>query len=69
MSVLYELSWLWMALGIALMATAVCVICAALICRIANKKFSKGMAAFIGATAFAAAVLVVIMLAGTPMSL
>ena len=31
MKILYELSWLWETLGIALVAAAVCVTCAALI--------------------------------------
>ena len=31
MRILYELSWLWETLGIALLAAAVCVACAALI--------------------------------------
>ena len=31
MKILYELSWLWEMLGIALAAAAVCVTCAALI--------------------------------------
>ena len=33
MKILYELSWLWETLGIALLAAAVCVACAALIGR------------------------------------
>ena len=32
MKILHELSWLWETLGIALVAAAVCVACAALIC-------------------------------------
>ena len=32
MKILYELSWLWETLGIALVAAAVCVACATLIC-------------------------------------
>ena len=31
MKILYELSWLWETLGIALVAAAVCMACAALI--------------------------------------
>ena len=33
MKILHELSWLWETLGIALVAAAVCVACAALTCR------------------------------------
>ena len=33
MKILYELSWLWETLGIALVAAAVCMACAALICK------------------------------------
>ena len=33
MKILYELSWLWETLGIALVAAAVCVACATLICK------------------------------------
>lgn len=36
MKILYELSWLWGTLGIALLAAAVCVACAALIGRAAK---------------------------------
>ena len=41
MKILYELSWLWETLGIALVAAAVCMPCAALICKAAKKKLSK----------------------------
>lgn len=41
MRILYELSWLWETLGIALVTAAVCVACAALICKAAKKKLSK----------------------------
>ena len=36
-----ELSWLWETLGIALIAAAICVACAALICKAAKKKTNK----------------------------
>lgn len=38
---IYELSWLWKSLGIALAAAAVAVALAALICRAAKKKLGK----------------------------
>ena len=52
MKILYELSWLWETLGIALVAAAVCMACAALICKAAKKKLSKKLLAVIGAAAF-----------------
>lgn len=67
MRILYELSWLWKTLGIALAAAAVCIACAALVCRVAGKKFSRKVAAIAGAAAFVLAVLIVIVLAQTPM--
>ena len=41
MNKIYELSWLWKSLGIALAAAAVAVALAALICRVAKKKLGK----------------------------
>ena len=52
MRILYELSWLWETLGIALVAAAICIACAALICKAAKKKLSKKVLAVIGAAAF-----------------
>ena len=52
MKILYELSWLWETLGIALVAAAVCTACAALICKAAKKNLSKKVLAAIGAAAF-----------------
>lgn len=69
MSILYELSWLWETLGIALISAAVCPACAALICKAAKKKLSKRVLAVVGAAAFAGAVLAVILIARTPMPL
>ena len=69
MRILYELSWLWETLGIAPIAAAVCVACAALICMAAKKKLSKKAVAVIGAAAFAGAILAVILIARTPMPL
>ncbi len=51
MKILYELSWLWETLGIALVAAAICIACAALICKAAKKKLSKKVLAVIGAAA------------------
>ena len=69
MKILYELSWLWETLGIALLAAAVCVACAALIGKAAKKKFGKRVLAVIGAAAFVGAILAVILIARTPMPL
>lgn len=69
MRILYELSWLWEMLGIALAAAAVCVTCAALICKAMKKRPNKKMLAVVGAAAFAGTILAVILIARTPMPL
>ena len=69
MRILYELSWLWETLGIALVAAAVCVACGVLIGKAAKKKLSKKMLAVVGAAAFVGAILAVILIARTPMPL
>ena len=69
MRLLYELSWLWEMMGIAMAAAVVCVACAALICKAAKKKLSKKVLAAIGAAAFVGAILAVILIARTPMPL
>ena len=69
MKILHELSWLWETLGIALLATAICIACAALICKAAKKKLSKKVLAVIGAAAFVGAILAIILIARTPMPL
>ena len=69
MKILYELSWLWETLGIALVAAAVCMAWAALICKAAKKKLSIRVLTAIGAAAFVGAILAVILIARTPMPL
>ena len=69
MKILYELSWLWETLGIALVAAAICIACAVLICKAAKKKISKKVLAVIGAAAFIGAILAIILIARTPMPL
>ena len=69
MRILYELSWLWETLGIALVAASVCMACAALIGKAAKKKLSIRVLAIIGAAAFVGAILAVILIAQTPMPL
>ena len=69
MKILYELSWLWETLGIALVAAAACMACAALICKAAKKELNKKVLAVIGAAAFVGAILAIILIARTPMPL
>ena len=69
MKILHELSWLWETLGIALVAVAVCMACAALIGKAAKKNLGKKALAVIGAAAFVGAILAVILIARTPMPL
>ena len=69
MKILHELSWQWETLGIALLAAAICIACAALICKAAKKKLSKKVLAVIGAAAFVGAILAIILIARTPMPL
>ena len=69
MKILHELSWLWETLGIALLAAAICIACAALICKAAKKKLSKKVLAVIWAAAFVGAILAIILIARTPMPL
>ena len=69
MKILHELSWLWETLGIVLLAAAICIACAALICKAAKKKLSKKVLAVIGAAAFVGAILAIILIARTPMPL
>ena len=64
-----ELSWLWETLGIALIAAAICMACAALIGKAAKKKLGNKVLAVIGAAAFVGAILAVILIARTPMPL
>lgn len=69
MRILYELSWLWETLGIALVAAAVCVACAALLCKATKKKLGRKLLVVIGTAAFVGAILAVILIARTPMPL
>lgn len=69
MKIIYELSWLWETLGIALIAAAVCVVGAMLICRAKKKKLRKRSAVVIGIAAFIIAIIAVIVIARIPMPL
>ena len=69
MRLLYELSWVWEMIGIAMAAAVVCVACGGLICKVAKKKLSRKVIAVVAAAAFAGAVLAVILIARTPMPL
>ena len=70
MKIIYELSWLWETLGIALMAAVVCVVGAMLICRAKKKKkLSMKSTVVIGIAAFIIAIAAVIEIARIPMPL
>ena len=69
MKILHELSWLLETLGIALVAAAVCMACAALIGKAAKKNLGKKPLAVIGVAAFVGAILAIILIARTPMPL
>lgn len=69
MKIIYELSWLWETLGITLIAAAVCVVGAMLICRAKKKKLRKRSAVVIGIAAFIIAIIAVIEIARIPMPL
>lgn len=69
MKIIYELSWLWETLGIALIAAAVCVVGAMLICKAKKKKLSKRSAVVIGIAVFIIAIIAVIEIARIPMPL
>ena len=69
MKIIYELSWLWETLGIALAAAAVCVACAVLIGKAMKKKLSKKSTVVIGIAAFIIAIVAVIEIARIPMPL
>ena len=69
MKILHELSWLWETLGIALLAAAVCMACAALTGKAAKKNLGKKPLAVIGVAAFVGAILAIILIARTPMPL
>ena len=69
MKIIYELSWLWETLGIALMAAVVCVVGGMLICRAKKKKLSKKSTVVIGIAAFIIAIVAVIEIARIPMPL
>ena len=49
MKILHELSWIWETLGMALVAAAVCMACAALSGKAAKKKLDKKVLAVVGA--------------------
>ena len=69
MKIIYELSWLWETLGIALAAAAVCVACAVLIGKAIKKKLSMKSTVVIGIAAFIIAIVAVIEIARIPMPL
>lgn len=62
----YELAWLWKSLGIALLVSLACVLCARLVCRAKGARLSAGIVLLIAAAAFAAALAAILLLAQTP---
>ena len=62
----FELAWLWKSLGIALLVSLACVLCARLVCRAKGVRLSAGIALLIAAAAFAAALAAILLLAQTP---
>ena len=62
----YELAWLWKSLGIALLVSLACVLCARHTSRAKGARLSAGIALLIAAAAFAAALAAILLLAQTP---
>ena len=62
----FMLSWLWKTLGIALSVSLICVACAGLVSKAVKRTLGKKLAVLIGAAAFVAAIVAVILLARTP---
>ena len=66
MRIFAELSWLWKGLGISLLPSAVGVGLVWAVCRIRNKPMNTPAAVITGAAAFAASVIVLLLLSQTP---
>ena len=67
MMLIYELSWLWKLLGIAISAAAAGAVCMWLICRAMKKKAGKAVLIFGGVLGLMIALAGVFIAAGTPM--
>ena len=66
---IHTLSWLWKALGISLAVTAACVVCVLLISRARRKPLSRRFMAAVGVAAFVMVILIIILIARTPVPL
>ena len=66
MRIFAELSWLWKGLGISLLSSAVGVGLVWAVCRARKKPINKPAAVITGAAAFAASVIVLLLLSQTP---
>ena len=66
MRIFAELLWLWKGLGISLLSSAVGVGLVWVVCRIRNKPMNILAAVITGAAAFAASVIVLLLLSQTP---
>lgn len=66
MRIFAELSWLWKGLGISLLSSAVGVGLVWAVCRIRNKPMNTPAAVITGAAAFAASIIVLLLLSQTP---
>lgn len=66
MRIFAELLWLWKGLGISLLSSAVGVSLVWAVCRIRNKPINKPAAVITGAAAFAASIIVLLLLSQTP---
>ena len=65
MRIFAELSWLWKGLGISLLSSAVGVGLVWAVCRIRNKPMNTPAAVITGAAAFAASIIVLLLLSQT----
>ena len=66
MRIFAELSWLWKGLGISLLSSAVGVGLVWAVCRARKKPINKPAAVITGAAAFAASIIVLLLLSQTP---
>lgn len=66
MRIFAELLWLWKGLGISLLSSAVGVGLVWAVCRIRNKPINKSAAVITGTAAFAASIIVLLLLSQTP---
>ncbi len=63
---IYELSWLWKTIGIALSSSVISITCILLLCRRMRKNLSKTVITVIGVATFLLALLVIEIIAQRP---